>query len=655
MSKPKILVIGAFNIPYVNDNWREPITHLYGENALCINANQMLCNYGLNKTQKIIFRLVRTCSFDYCLFYHDWIFGDFKDSFFDKLRRHGVPIASFYPDDEPDTWYNRNREYDHHYDVIASHSSYGVAKRLESKLHGATHYIPWGYNPRLLHPVETNKEVTDVVFIGKNKKLEGLNFQYREDGRNRDRMLSIIAETCDKNSWSFKVFGHGWDDHPIFHQYWGGALSQEEMVEQYSASKIVFNPGWSNDDGEERAQTKLRHFEVPGCGAFQLTNRNNELEELFTEDENITYFDSDSDLIDKISFYLTHDDERRKIANNAHLHVRTQHTIDQRILKITSLIESKHNIPLVRPVHVLKILTIPYDTNDSVQSLIERANIQLEDAKDCQYIQFINRSFSLEYLNKGHLISPFLDKNPDLFICGSIIEFNGAAKNDIQPTREELHTTYIPSHFDCKKTKLSKSWKKILSGNWIQFNTNNVNTILDNLVIKSASLNTVLNNIRSTHKPYTTVVVNEVVNEFVLKKDRVNIKSVTSFLEPAYIQSLKNLLEVSYRAQKRIAVYGVRGDMAERARQAINLNYKGANNLIYVDNGLAGKEINHTTIISGDTLFSQPTDYVVIAAAISGKSIMKSLEPIESQTLILPLYDLKHPNWKSIAQAELPA
>ena len=653
MDSKKLLVIGAFNIPYVDENWREPITHLYGENALCINANQMLCNYGLNKTQKIIFRLLRKHEFAYCLFYHDWIFGDFKDIFFNKLRSHGVPIAAFYPDDEPDTWFNRNRAYDHHYDLIASHSSYGARKRRESNLHDVTHYIPWGYNPRKLYPINTDRDVIDVVFIGKNKKLDGMKQLYREDGRNRDRMLFVIAETCEKNSWSFRIFGHGWNEHPTLKQYWGGVLSQREMVEQYSASKIVFNPGWSNDDGDDRAQTKLRHFEVPGCGAFQLTNRNNEIEELFVEDENIVYFDSDSDLVDKISFYLNHNNERKNIAKNSYQHVKANHTIDQRIKKITSLFESKYDIRAIQSSTVLDIQTITYNCNDSIQDLIGKAAPYINSVFENQYIQFVNTKFSLEFLNKGYLLQPFITKNPDLFICGSMLEFNGAAKNSIQPTREELHTTYIPPNLRLKKSRLSKPWKKALANTWIQLESDKVNTILDNLIIKGASLTKVLTSIHSEHCPCKSVQIDEVVSEFVLRNEMLDLKAMIAFLEPKYIQRLKKLLDVSRRNQKQIAVYGVCGDMAERTLQAINANLIGMlNEPIYVDNRLAGKEIYNSIIVSGKTLLEKPTDYVVIAAAISGKSIMKSLEPISFKTKILPLYDLDHPNWKTINTSE---
>ena len=55
------------------------------------------------------------------------------------------------------------------------------------------------------------------------------------------------------------------------------------MVSIYHQARIVVNTSFSAD-GEGRPQTKLRHFEVAGCGAFQLVNDNPELRELFEPD-----------------------------------------------------------------------------------------------------------------------------------------------------------------------------------------------------------------------------------------------------------------------------------------------------------------------------------------------------------------------------------
>jgi glycosyltransferase involved in cell wall biosynthesis len=57
-----------------------------------------------------------------------------------------------------------------------------------------------------------------------------------------------------------------------------------------------------------------RTFEIPACGVFMLAERTDLHKELFAEDREAAYFDSDEELVDKVRFYLSHEVMRRRIA-----------------------------------------------------------------------------------------------------------------------------------------------------------------------------------------------------------------------------------------------------------------------------------------------------------------------------------------------------
>ena len=57
-----------------------------------------------------------------------------------------------------------------------------------------------------------------------------------------------------------------------------------------------------------------RSFEIPACGGFMLADRTEEHRMYFEEDVEAVYFGSAQELVDKIRFYLAHDDLRRRIA-----------------------------------------------------------------------------------------------------------------------------------------------------------------------------------------------------------------------------------------------------------------------------------------------------------------------------------------------------
>ena len=58
---------------------------------------------------------------------------------------------------------------------------------------------------------------------------------------------------------------------------------------------------------------RLAHY--LGSGLLVFTTRDNKLEELFPEDREMIYFDSKEELLDKVRYYLAHDEARKRIAH----------------------------------------------------------------------------------------------------------------------------------------------------------------------------------------------------------------------------------------------------------------------------------------------------------------------------------------------------
>lgn len=60
----------------------------------------------------------------------------------------------------------------------------------------------------------------------------------------------------------------------------------------------------------------LRAMDIMGAGGFLISNYQKELDELFIDGEDMVLYYNDNDLILKVDYYLSHDEERRKIAAN---------------------------------------------------------------------------------------------------------------------------------------------------------------------------------------------------------------------------------------------------------------------------------------------------------------------------------------------------
>lgn len=96
----------------------------------------------------------------------------------------------------------------------------------------------------------------------------------------------------------------------------GGVLSDQEMVQMYSRSKINlgFSSCWgTSETGERVLQVRLRDFEVPMSGGFYMVEYMEELEEFFEIGKEIVCYSGPEDLADKINYYLRHDGEREAI------------------------------------------------------------------------------------------------------------------------------------------------------------------------------------------------------------------------------------------------------------------------------------------------------------------------------------------------------
>jgi spore maturation protein CgeB len=81
-------------------------------------------------------------------------------------------------------------------------------------------------------------------------------------------------------------------------------------------------------------QIKGRHFEIPGCGGFQLSSSVGHIEDYFVPDQEIALFDSPEEMADRAAFYLSHDDERRKIAAAGALRAEREHSYETRFREL---------------------------------------------------------------------------------------------------------------------------------------------------------------------------------------------------------------------------------------------------------------------------------------------------------------------------------
>lgn len=108
-------------------------------------------------------------------------------------------------------------------------------------------------------------------------------------------------------------------------------------VDSYTEMPIVFRESKINLNITYRAiETGLpqRIWDVLGCRGFLLTTYSEELPEYFDIGTDLDVFTSAEELVDKIGFYLDHDDLRRLIAQNGYEKIKREHTYEIRLKQL---------------------------------------------------------------------------------------------------------------------------------------------------------------------------------------------------------------------------------------------------------------------------------------------------------------------------------
>ncbi|MFA9556922.1 glycosyltransferase [Evansella sp. AB-rgal1] len=198
------------------------------------------------------------------------------------------------------------------------------------------HYLPLASNTKYFHYQHNNNQNIDVCFMG-------------AAWNNRLSMFDEIAHSLAKKN--VIIVGYHWNRMKNYHllseKVRHTILSPEESASLINQSKIVINHHRSFDDSTffSKNSNKLpglsinpRTFEISACSAFQLTDIRQELSRYFQLGKEIETYSSPLELIEKIDYYLVHEDERKQVAKKAYNITKNNHTYYHRIRTLLKVV-----------------------------------------------------------------------------------------------------------------------------------------------------------------------------------------------------------------------------------------------------------------------------------------------------------------------------
>lgn len=83
-----------------------------------------------------------------------------------------------------------------------------------------------------------------------------------------------------------------------------------------------------------RTGIPLRLWDILGAGGFVLTNYQSEIPEYFEVGKDLDIFASEEELVEKIRYYLEHEEEREKIARNGYQKAKEKYSLELRVKQI---------------------------------------------------------------------------------------------------------------------------------------------------------------------------------------------------------------------------------------------------------------------------------------------------------------------------------
>ena len=298
--------------------------------------DEIILEKGRDEMNKELLKTVKREKPDFCFFF---LFQDeIKKQTIEKITQEkGVTTFNWFADDHF-RFCNFSKYYAPLFDWISTTDSQAVKKYYSKNVIKTQ----WACNHSLYKPFNLEK-IYDVSFVG----------QPHSDRRK-------IVNQIRKAEINIKCWGNGWK---------AGRVSQDEMIKIFSQSKINLNltkssgninfkalasvflkkelnnslklinpkywiPNLQSILDKKREQIKGRNFEIPGSGGFLLTSNADNLTDYYEDGKEIIIYKNINDMIDKIKYYLEHDEERESIAQAGHERTIREHTYEKRFNNI---------------------------------------------------------------------------------------------------------------------------------------------------------------------------------------------------------------------------------------------------------------------------------------------------------------------------------
>ena len=185
-------------------------------------------------------------------------------------------------------------------------------------------YFKIGFEVRVLDKVGEHDRIYDVGFIGSFSPHHSAG----------TKLLEEVASKIPLHVW-----GQGINflspTSPLRKNYHGEAWGLQ-MYKMLARTKIVIN---RHIDVAENHANNMRLYESTGMGAMLITDKKDNLSDLFKVGQEIISYETALDLTKKIEYYLKHEEKRQEIVKMGQKRTLEDHNYKKRMKELVKILE----------------------------------------------------------------------------------------------------------------------------------------------------------------------------------------------------------------------------------------------------------------------------------------------------------------------------
>lgn len=189
----------------------------------------------------------------------------------------------------------------------------------------ASEYFRIGFDERVLSLLGKVEKDIAFTFVGGISRHHGGAIP----------ILEYLAETMD-----LRVFGYGSESLPFgspIRQRHGGEVWGMDMYRTLARSRITLN---RHINVAEYNANNMRLYEATGVGTMLLTDRKDNLHELFEIGKEVVTYSSKEEAAELVRHFLAHSDEAAQIAKAGQERTLREHTYKARMIELVSILTS---------------------------------------------------------------------------------------------------------------------------------------------------------------------------------------------------------------------------------------------------------------------------------------------------------------------------